>query len=554
MRTEWILSNPALDTYSQNSYVHYWARQFHLHPLLMKHLFLQEINNEDKISAFLYPNVQSMYDPFLLNDMKKAVVRIIHALKNQEKIVIFGDYDVDGMTASAILHKGLRQFGADVSIRLPLRSEGYGITPQFIENLAENVSLVITVDNGSGAHPAMTTAKRRGIDVIVTDHHEILEEHPDCLAFINPKRSDSTYPFDGLCGAGVAFKLVQALCQAAGRTWAKEIGEYIELATLGTMADMMPLIDENRIICWWGMRKMNQAPSPIFAVLKELLKVSEVDSSTISFQVAPIFNSCGRIDDPNRGVQLLIADRFLEDDLRFIIQLNQLRKELTTSQFGMAEKQITESGLINDKVIVVHDDFHNGIVGLLASRIAERYHKPAIVIAGSGVASARSVQGSDYSIIDLITKCAPMLKKYGGHQAAAGFSVENDALSIRNLIRTFRDLSKDDPIITARKSYLGSIPFGQFPLEAIQDYTALEPFGMSNPKPVFFSEPCASAKIRFFGKEKHHLEVKARKQRAIGFHKAGVVGSPHRKKWEFLYSIQSIRNKDFRIEDVRLIK
>ncbi|WP_419877533.1 single-stranded-DNA-specific exonuclease RecJ [Brevibacillus centrosporus] len=552
MRTEWILSTPELDVHPQNNYVHYWARQFHLHPLLMKHLFLQGINSEEKISAFLYPSIQSLYDPFLLNDMKKAVIRIIQALKNQEKIVIFGDYDVDGMTASAILYKGLRQFGGDVSIRLPLRSEGYGITPHFIEELKENVSLVITVDNGSSAHPAMAAAKRRGIDVIVTDHHEILGEHPDCLAFINPKRSDSTYPFDGLCGAGVAFKLVQALYLASGRAWTTEMGAYIELAALGTMADMMPLIGENRIICWWGLQKMNQAPSPVFSVLKELLKISEVDSTSIGFQIAPIFNSCGRIDDPNRGVQLLIADRFLEDDLRTMIQLNQLRKELTASQLGMAEKQITESGLFSDKVIVVHDDFHNGIVGLLASRIAERYHKPAIVIAGSGVASARSVQGSDYSIIDLISKCASMLRKYGGHQAAAGFSVDNDDLSIRKLIREIRDLSKDDPIITARKSYLGHVPFGEFPLEAIKDYAALGPFGMSNPKPVFYSESCASAKIRFFGKEKCHLEVQAKKQKAIGFHKAEVIGSPYQRKWEFLYTLHSIRNKEFMIEDVRV--
>lgn len=196
--------------------------------------------------------------------------------------------------------------------------------------------------------------------------------------------------------------------------------------------------------------------------------------------------------------------------MRTMIQLNHLRKELTTSQFGMAEKQITESDLANDKVIVVHDDFHNGIVGILASRIAERYHKPAIVIAGSGVASARSVQGSDYSIIDLITKCAPMLKKYGGHQAAAGFSVDNDDLSILKLIRTLRELSTDDPIITARKSYLGHVPFGQFPLEAIRDYGAMEPFGMSNPKPVFYSN--RALRQRFVSSERKSSTLKSRQE------------------------------------------
>lgn len=549
---KWEMAGSALEHPPLDNFINYFAKQFDLHPIMMKHLFLRGMNNEEKIFSFLYPSIRELYDPFQLNDMKKAVMRIIKALQNREKIFIFGDYDVDGITASAILYKGLCSFGADVEVRLPLRSEGYGLSPQIIDQLYPDVSLVVTVDNGSSAHPAMIAAKQRGLDVIVTYHHEITGEYPDCHAFINPKRSDSTYPFSSLCGAGVAFKLVQALYQAAGRPWDKHVSDYIELAALGTLADMMPLVDENRIICSLGLMKMNRCPHPTLRTMFQQLKVSEIDSSVIGFQVAPIFNSCGRIDDPNRAVQLLLSETTDEEEIRNLIRLNQKRKALTNQHVEMVEQQIAAKQLTNEKVIAVHGDFHNGIVGLVAARIAEKYHKPTVVISSSGVGSARSVQGTDFSIIDLLTKCSPLLKKYGGHQAAAGFSVETDPTVIQQLFLLLHQLTKDDPVLEPKKEFLGHILFSDFPIELLSDLSTLEPFGPGNPKPVFCSKPCSDAGTRLFGSDHRHLEIHANSRKAIGFHLGLYADDFLQRKAQFLYSIHSFKQKTFSIEDVQL--
>lgn len=231
--------------------------------------------------------------------MKKSDYRIIKAIQNKEKILIFGDYDVDGMTAAALLNTGLRFFGSNVTTQLRLRSEGYGLSATCIEKLPTDVSLIITVDNGSSAHSAMQAAKRRGIDVIVTDHHEVLGEHPTCHAFVNPKRKDSTYPYTDLCGAEVAFKVVQALHELAKLDWHKYMWDYIEFAAIATIADLMPLTGENRVITWLGLQKTNRSPHPILQKLFSLLRISKIDSTTIGFEIAFLFNACGRIDDPN---------------------------------------------------------------------------------------------------------------------------------------------------------------------------------------------------------------------------------------------------------------
>ncbi|MFS0558190.1 single-stranded-DNA-specific exonuclease RecJ [Brevibacillus sp. 179-C9.3 HS] len=548
---KWVLACPELDVPPLNNFIHYWAKQLDLHPLVIKHLFIHGINNEEKIFQFLYPSINELHDPFQLNDMKKAVIRIIKALQNKERILIFGDYDVDGITASSILHKGLRFFGAEVEVRLPLRSEGYGLSPQIIEQIPPAVSLVITVDNGSSAHPAMIAAKQRGLDVIVTDHHEIIGHFPDCHAFINPKRSDSTYPFSSLCGAGVALKLVQALLLAAQRAWDKHIWDYIELAALGTIADMMPLIDENRILCSLGLMKMNSCPHPSVRALFQQLNLSNVDSTVIGFQIAPIFNSCGRIGDPNEAVQLLINEKTDAAELSTFISRNQKRKDLTSLQFEMAEEQIMANRTLTQKVIAVHGDFHDGILGLLASRIAEKYQKPAVVISYSGVGSARSVQGTNYSIIDLLTRSSSFLKKFGGHQTAAGFSIQTDAKVIYEFLSSLSELTKDEPELESKKEYLSHVLFSDFPFGLLSDFFSLEPFGLGNPKPVFCSQPSPLNNIRNFGSDHRHLEIQANSRKGVGFNLGHYAGDFRRKKPHFLYSIHSFHQKSFRIEDVQ---
>ncbi|MDR7319679.1 DHH family phosphoesterase [Brevibacillus nitrificans] len=399
---KWIAATPSLDQHPDRVAICYLARRFNLEPVLILKLYQQGIVTEKTIADFLYPSITHLYDPFLLPDIKKAVYRIIRAIQNKEKILIFGDYDADGMTATALLYEGLHFFGASVTTQLPLRSEGYGLSASCVENLPSDISLVITVDNGSSAHPAMQVAKQRGIDVIVTDHHEVLGEHPTCHAFVNPKRKDNTYPNTDLCGAGVAFKVVQALHELAKLDWHKHMWNYIEFATIATIADLMPLTGENRVITWLGLQKMNRSPSPVLNKLFSLLRLSKIDSTTIGFQIAPLFNACGRIDDPNLACEILKSKSALEIELRQLLEINQKRKRLTKEQFSRIEKRMIDEQLHQKRVIIIQDDFHAGLIGILASRIAERFRKPAIVMTNNGVASARSVQGSSEYVINFV--------------------------------------------------------------------------------------------------------------------------------------------------------
>jgi single-stranded-DNA-specific exonuclease len=382
--------------------LHYFSRTFNVHPFIMKTLFSRGMINGNTISKFLFPSISDLHDPFLLNDMKPAIQRTIQAIRNKEKIVIYGDYDVDGITSTSIMKKALDFFQGNVHAELPLREHGYGITVSAIERLKakHQPSLIITVDNGSNAHEALRYAKKEGIDVIVTDHHEILDYHPSCYAFINPKRSDNTYPFTELSGAGVAFKFAHALFSCSKFPWEKHIWDFAELACLGTIADMMKLIGENRIIASIGIQKLNNAPSPTFQELFRLLSVSHVDSGTIGFTLAPIFNSIGRIDDPNIGCTILANDEKTETTLFHLIETNKKRKWLTYEQTMQAESIISQKQLFAKNIIVVAGDFHDGIIGIIAARITNKYKKPSIVISKNGKGSARSI--GQFSIINTI--------------------------------------------------------------------------------------------------------------------------------------------------------
>lgn len=351
----------------------YLAKHVNIHPLLGYHLFLHGIQTEEQLWSFLYPDPSQFHDPFLLNDMKHAVERILKSIQQKELIYVFGDYDCDGITSSTILKQALEKLGAHVMTRLPLREEGYGLSPYAVDCLPENVALLITVDNGSSAHSAIQRAKEKGIDVIVTDHHEVLGEHPTCLAFINPKRKDNTYPYTNLCGAGVALKLIQALFMTLKQDWVKETWNYIEYATIGTIADVMPLTGENRVLCWYGLYKMRNCPNPLIKLFLEQLQLKHIDSTTIGFLIGPMLNSCGRISDPNIGGAILQKVEPTTEDIQLLMNLNNKRKQLTNEQFQMASEIIQQQSLEKDSLLVVQGNFHKGIIGILASKISSHY-------------------------------------------------------------------------------------------------------------------------------------------------------------------------------------
>ncbi len=551
-QTIWRQINPQLNSHPNKSLIYFLARQTCIEPILMHGLFEQGINTEERVWSFLYPSINDLHNPFLLNDMKKSVFRIIQAMKRNETILIFGDYDLDGISSSTLMHQCLKYFGANVSFRLPLRHEGYGISPKAIEEISNlGVSLIITVDNGSSAHEAMRMAKEKGIDVIVTDHHEILGEFPNCYAFINPKRFDNTYPYTNLSGAGVAFKLVQALFQATSNlSWEKHFHDYIEMATLGTIADLMPLEGENRVICSLGLCKMNNDPSQVLKKLFGLLNLSYVDSTKIGFQIAPIFNSVGRIDDPNKATKLLTNTDTSEEELKELIAINRKRQSLTTEQYQQAEQDILKNGWDNEKIIVVHGEFHNGIIGIIAARVAENFHKPTIVISQSGTGSARTVQGSNFSIINPIKQCSQYLKKYGGHQGAAGLSIDLEKI---DLFRKAVQLAiMNDSEIKPMIQYTNQFDLMKFPVELFKDLVALEPFGIGNPKPIFHCPPTQQlSNFELFGNNKEHVKLTINKKKLLAFSK----GHHFKKQWttlEFLYTPNCWKEKNFLINDLRI--
>ncbi|MBP2241723.1 single-stranded-DNA-specific exonuclease [Cytobacillus eiseniae] len=547
--TIWQPFIPSLDTHSKKDLIHYLARQTSINPILMFGLVKNGIQTEDQIWKFLYPSIRDLHDPFLLNDMKKAVIRIIQALKQKEPIMIFGDYDVDGISSSTLLYKGLKFFGANVSFRLPIRHEGYGISPKAIEEISHRgVSLIITVDNGSSAYDAMKVAKEKGIDVIVTDHHEILGEFPNSYAFINPKRFDNKYPYPNLSGAGVAFKLVQALFQATSNfSWEKYCWDYIEWATLGTIADLMPLNGENRAICWLGIQKMNNNPNPILENLFDLLHISHIDSSKIGFQIAPIFNAVGRIDDPNIAVQLLTNPFASQQELKSLIAINRLRQALTSEQYKQAEQEIIRKGWNQDRIIVIDGDFHNGIIGIIAARITENFKKPAIVISESGIGSARTLQGSNFSIIKPINDCSVHLKRYGGHQGAAGLTIDLEKIDAfrRDIQLTTGNGAKIESII----HYADQMDIKQFPDTLFDDLAALEPFGIGNPKPIFYSPSIKWFRLELFGKEKEHAKLTIKKKSLLAFSK-GKIFKNNFSSFEFLYTPNCSIERNFLIHDI----
>lgn len=544
---DWIKAEPSFKKHPKRCSILYLARQFNIHPLIMQIIFDRGYQDDDQIFEFMFPTIKDMHDPFLFNDMKKTIKRIVRAIKEKEKIIIFGDYDVDGITSSALLYKALRHFKANVDFRLPLREEGYGITPSAIKKFPDNVALIITVDNGSSAHSAMEYAKMKGIDVIVTDHHEVLEKHPECLAFINPKRRDNRYPFEHLCGAGVALKVVEALFQVSKYQWEEFAWEFIELATLGTIADMMPLVGENRAICSLGIKKMNVNPNPVLKELFRFLKIEIVDSTSLGFQIAPLFNSCGRVGDPNKAANLLTKKDVDINGLKELIEMNRYRKNLTNEQYKLCEQTIFQQGLNKNNIIVVFDDFHHGIIGILASRITENFRKPSIVISHSGTGSARSVQGSNFSIIDAIRSGGQFLKRYGGHQAAAGLSIDT------NLIEDFKNAVTKPSVIsrsTPKIEFIEKVTFGQFSRHLHSDFHRLEPFGIGNKKPVFLSPSTYIDQVTFFGSENQYFKLISKDKVALSFKKNNLI--KNKNYVDILYTANSIHKNLFNIYDVQL--
>jgi len=490
--------------------------------ILAKVLIKRGLTNPVDIMSFLKPSVKSLNDPMLLPDMDKAVNRILTAKELKEKIIIYGDYDVDGITATSILYLFLRSIGLEAVYYIPDRvDEGYGISEAAVEYLCENFfDLMITVDCGISAKDRVEQIKEslekqgRKMDIIITDHHQPdIDNLPDALALINPHLPYSAYPFDKLCGAGVAFKLVQALC---GRlNLGDEYFKYIDLACLGTVADIVELTGENRVIVQIGLRKIQKSPNPgIQALLNVVeLKSAGIDAFKLAFILAPRINAAGRMGDASRAVEL-----FTSADPDYTVKLarqlhsdNNLRQKIQTEIYQKAVEIIeNDTDCKNQKVIVVSgENWHKGVIGIVASLLAEHYYKPCFVMAVSGdeaVCSARSIDG--FNIYDGMDYCRELLVRYGGHEKAGGLTIKvSNMAKFREKINEFADQVLNSSDMQQRLEIDADVRIEEINIDTAKLLMSMAPFGEGNPSPLFRLKEVNILEKARVGSDLSHLKL-----------------------------------------------
>ena len=484
-------------------------------PLVAQLLYNRGVTEPSQLEPFLTADKRLSGDPFLLPDMHLAVARIYRALLSGENIAIYGDFDADGITGTALLVQGLSSLGGKVIPYIPHRlTEGYGLKTAALEKLRQQgISLVITVDCGITALAEVKRAKRLKLDIIITDHHTPLPEIPPAVAIINPKRADSTYPFSELTGAGVAIKLLQALFQSIGRQ--EQLDELIDLVALGTVADMAPLWGENRYLVKQGLKLINATPRlGIREIITQAgLTVGRLDAESISWIIAPRLNAAGRLAHAMTSYKLLMTNSPQEAQglAIWLEQKNVERQRLTTTTLTKAREQILAQG-ISPLLIASDRDYPVGIAGLVASRLAEEFYRPAIVIKTGELVSSGSCRSiPEFNVILALNQCSKLLSQFGGHSQAAGF-----ILPTKNLARLTQRLSE---LATTQLAGIELRPQLDIDVEVklpelsgdtFQIIQRLAPFGRGNPVPTFLSRRAEVVDCHTMGSNREHLRLKLR--------------------------------------------
>ncbi len=507
--------------------------QLQISPFLAKLLINRGLKEPELVYNFLNPSVEDLHDPMYLTDMDRAVGLLFQARAHRLPVLIYGDYDVDGITGVAVLKEFLDRYGWVTEYYIPKRmDEGYGIQPSVIEQFCKRCKgIILTVDCGITAFEAIDFANSFDCPVIVTDHHEVGEKLPKATAIIDPKRADDSYPFKDLAGVGVAFKLVCALAEQM-KINLEEFSDLLEFVALGTIADMVRLVDENRFLVKAGLQRLRQTKRPGLSMLFSRLCITEPDSRDIGYRVAPKLNAAGRLDYADDAFQLLVAkDKvYAERLVELLFEYNTTRQEIEADIFAHAVEQIEEYELHKDPVIVVKGrDWHVGVIGIVATRLVHRYGRPVMVISETeGVArgSARSVP--EVNLIELLQPLSSYFKEFGGHSLAVGFSLNPDGIdpfieALRNCKIPIRDsfdiIEIDD-----------EIQLEQIDEQMMKDLQLLEPFGHGNPEPVFLSKNVPVEFIRTFGQ--NHVNVKmliranGKRIEALGFGLGYLLDKP----------------------------
>ena len=499
------------------------AKALSVSPVILTLLYNRGIDEPSSMRAFIAKSMQNIHNPFDLPDMTEAAERIFSAVENNEKICIYGDYDVDGITSVTILYKYLLSHGADVSYYIPNRfDEGYGLNIMAINKISKTkCRLLITVDCGIASIGEVQLARAQGMDVIVTDHHTCKERLPEAAAVVNPKRADSQYPFTELCGAGIALKTVLAVSQLFGESAKDTFYKYCPFAAVGTIADVVTLTDENRTIADRGIRAICENPPCGISALMKAAGISDLTSGSVAFGIAPRLNAAGRMDNARLGVEMLMcADKNRATELAQLLnEKNQLRKYEENKIYESAVEKIeADSEYKNKKIIVVcGEEWHEGVIGIAASKICEKYHKPTIMLSSDGKrakGSARSVEG--FNIYEAINSVSDLLVAFGGHAMAAGITVKNGNLEAFDYrINEYANENMTDetqlPVlnIDCRISPLS------LTIENVRMLSVLEPFGCGNEEPIFSIHGAVIKTAMQIGDTKAHLRLQIEKQGKI---------------------------------------
>ena len=507
------------------------SEKFKINELLATILVNRNIINDDEIKIFLNPTRNDFYDPYSLPDMEIAVERIIKAINNKEKIIIYGDYDVDGITSITVLKKFLDARGMDVGYYIPNRlEEGYGLNKERIQKIVEEkYTLMITVDCGISGLEEVKLGNSLGLETIVTDHHEPLDELPDALAVIDPKIKTNKYPFNQLAGVGVVFKLIQALSIKLGLD-EKEYLKYLDIVCVGTISDIVPLVDENRIIAKLGLKLVEVTKNIGLKTLLKSVGYKSIDSNTISFGIAPRVNACGRMGYETEALRLFLTDdvKEAEELTEKLNQYNKDRQETEKEIVKQALEKIEKEELKDSAVIVLGDErWHHGVIGIVASKITDMYFKPSILVCYDGEegrGSGRSIPGFD--LHNALCKSSEYLEKYGGHEMAVGLSLKRSNFDKfkEEMQKVAKEANIEEiiPVIVIDKL----VSLKNINIKMIKDLKMLEPFGEGNKTPLFACKNLKIDSIRTLTEGKH-LKLSLRDENivinAIGFNMGHIA-------------------------------
>jgi len=481
------------------------------------------IETFDAAKDFFRPSLDHLHDPYLMKDMDKAVERIELAIANYEKILVFGDYDVDGTTAVSLVSSYLKSYYSDVATYIPDRyDEGYGISFKGIDYADDNgFSLIIALDCGIKSIDHVAYAKERNIDFIICDHHRPGEFLPDAVAVLDPKRDDCNYPYDELCGCGIGFKLIQALGKNRNQT-IEDLTEYLDLVATAIAADIVPMTGENRVLAYFGLQVINSDPRPGIKALTYQIKKQVLDITDVVFIIAPRINAAGRIKHGNHAVELLSEFDF-EQAQQFALEIEknnsdrkELDKQITIEALSQIEQNNETEGFTS---VVYQENWHKGVIGIVASRLMETYYRPTLVFTKSGdklAASARSVKGFD--VYNALEACAEHLEQFGGHMYAAGLTLkEENYVAFKQAFEKVVSETIDPELLLPEISIDLEIDFPQITPKFVRIINQFQPFGPLNMTPIFMSKNIYDTGFpKLMGVDQSHLKLFVKQNNSQG--------------------------------------